>query len=305
MSKRIDEIKRRASAAAQKGARAIREGARAASEKIQMARQEISRIDSQYGVSRKLSEAASRAAASAKEAAQEAGIADKVERAQEVASDLLGQAQKYYEGAASAARAASGAARLPASMLEAMARARQWIKQNPGKAAAVGISFAAGVRAGSAFPSLDVTILGAGSSGNWFFHSAIAPYVLRRLLERYEAHLKRQEELINKGEVDQSERERLEFERDLIKYVGAPLLGAFSAAVGAGLIKEALAGAVVTGFPIDLILGGNRLLSSIWLFGNGVVCLETSYKFFMVALADQEQVARMVRDIKALLPRVN
>jgi hypothetical protein len=276
MSRKIDEVKRKVSAAArelgQKGTQAMREGARAASDLIE-----------------ELSDAARRAAASAKEAALGAG------RAEQIASDLLGRAQKYYEGAAGAARTACGAARLPSSMLKAVARARQWIKENPGKAAIAGLSFIVGARAGSAFPSLDVVILGAGSSGNWLLHSAIAPYGLRKLLERYEAHLKRQEEL------GQSERERLEFERDLIKYVGAPLLGAFSVAVGASLLKEALAGTIVTGFPINLVLGGNPLLSSIWFFGNGVVCLSAGYEFFMIALADQEEVARIVRDIKALL----
>jgi hypothetical protein len=56
------------------------------------------------------------------------------------------------------------------------------------------------------------------------------------------------------------------------------------------------------GFPINLILGGNPLLSSIWLFGNGLVCFHNGYKFFMMALADQEDAERLVRDIKGLLP---
>ena len=58
----------------------------------------------------------------------------------------------------------------------------------------------------------------------------------------------------------------------------------------------------MTGFPINIVLGGNPLLSSIWLFGNGLVCFHTGYKFIMMALADQDDVARVVRDIKGLLP---
>jgi hypothetical protein len=164
------------------------------------------------------------------------------------------------------------------------------------------LAFIAGTRAGSAFSSLDVVLLGAGGAGNWFFHSAIAPYGLRKLSEKYEAHLKRQEELIRDGKLTEAERSRVKFQRDAAKYVGAPLLGAFSVAAGAGLVFEAVSGGAVAGFPINIVLGGNPLLSSIWLFGNGLVCFHNGYKFFMMALADQEDVARVVRDIKGLLP---
>jgi len=149
---------------------------------------------------------------------------------------------------------------------------------------------------------LDVVLLGAGGAGNWLFHSAIAPYGLRKLAEKYEAYLKRQEELIREGKLTEAERDRAKFQRDAAKYVGAPLLGAFSIAAGAGLVAEAFTGGAVAGFPINLVLGGNPMLSSIWLFGNGLVCFYNGYKFFMIALANQEDVARVVRDIKGLLP---
>ena len=58
----------------------------------------------------------------------------------------------------------------------------------------------------------------------------------------------------------------------------------------------------ITGAPISWILGGNPLLDGIWLFANGVLCFYQGYKFFMVALAGQEEVARVVREIRALLP---
>jgi len=35
---------------------------------------------------------------------------------------------------------------------------------------------------------------------------------------------------------------------------------------------------------------------------NGVVCIQQGYKFFMIALRDQEDVHRIVRAIKGLLP---
>ena len=122
------------------------------------------------------------------------------------------------------------------------------------------------------------------------------------MTERYTAYLKEQEQRIAKGELDEAERARLEFQRNLTKYVGAPLLGAFSVAAGTTLIASAFSGATVTGFPVSLLIGANPLLNGIWFFANGVICISEGYKFFMIALADQEEVARVVREIKGLLP---
>jgi hypothetical protein len=52
----------------------------------------------------------------------------------------------------------------------------------------------------------------------------------------------------------------------------------------------------------QLQFGGGRLLEGVWLFANGVICFHQGYKFFMIALADQQEVARVVREIKGLLP---
>src|SRR5215212_2953181 len=49
-------------------------------------------------------------------------------------------------------------------------------------------------------------------------------------------------------------------------------------------------------------LGGNPFLDGVWLFANGVICFHQGYKFFMIALANQEEVSRVVREIKGLLP---
>jgi hypothetical protein len=49
-------------------------------------------------------------------------------------------------------------------------------------------------------------------------------------------------------------------------------------------------------------LGGNPFLDGVWLFANGVICFHQGYKFFMIALADQAEVAKVVREIKGLLP---
>jgi hypothetical protein len=334
MPSKLDELRRRAEEAARqlderfeikskldKGARvttdALRKSAEVASSTIDAAREEVSRLDREHKVTERVSESARKAANAAEDAIRRSGVQEKASEAasdasqkasevfddaKEKASDFFGDARRYYEQATGAARASASAARLPSSLLSSLASARRWAKKNPGKAAAVSLAFIAGTRAGTAFSSLDVVLLGAGGAGNWLFHSAIAPYALRKLSEKYESYLKRQEELMRDGKLSEAEQARIKFQRDAAKYVGAPLLGAFSIAAGAGLVAEAVTGGAVTGLPINIILGGNPALSSIWMFGNGLVCFYNGYKFFMMALGDQEDVARVVRDIKGLLP---
>jgi len=336
MPSKLDELRRRAEDAARQmdekfeirskldqGARAatdaLRKGVDAASSAVNAAKEEASRIDREHRVSERVTENARRATNAARETVRDSGIKDKAasaaseaskrateaaSEAKQTASDLFGEAKKFYENASGAARSGVSAARLPTSVLGALASARSWAKKNPGKAAVVSLAFIAGARAGSAFSSLDVVLLGAGGAGNWFFHSAIAPWSLRKLAEKYDSYLKQQEKLIREGNLSEAEQSRIKFQRDAAKYVGAPLLGAFSVAAGAGLVAEAFTGGAVAGFPVNLILGGNPMLSSIWLFGNGLVCFYNGYKFFMMAIGDQEEVARVVRDIKGLLPAV-
>jgi hypothetical protein len=272
----------------------------------EIAREEVSRVDREHEVSRKVSEGSRRVADAAQEVIRNSGVKEKtgefVDDAKTVVSDIFGDAKNYYSTATGAARASTSAARLPSSIIGAVTSARDWIHRNPGKAAVVSLAIVAGARAGSAFSSLDVAVLGAGGAGAWLFHSAVLPYGLRKLSQKYETYLKKQEQLIREGKLSEAEQARVRFERNAAKYVGAPLLGAFSVAAGAGLVYEAVTGGVVTGFPISLVLGGNPLLSSIWLFGNGLICFHNGYKFFMMALGDQEEVQRVVRDLKGLLP---
>ncbi len=285
---------------------ALRKGADVVTSGIDAARNEATRINEEYKITERVSDTAKKAADKVDQTLTDTGIKKKagevIDDAKTTANDIFGEAKGYYETATGAAKTSVSAARLPASVLSALTTARDWIKEHPGKATIVSLALIAGTRAGTAFSALDVTLLGAGGAGNWLFHSAVVPYGLRKLSGKYEAYLKRQEELIREGQLDEAERARIKFQRDAAKYVGAPLLGAFSIAAGAGLVAEAFTGGAVTGFPINLVLGGNPLLSSIWLFGNGLVCFHNGYKFFMMALGDQDDVARVVRDIKGLLP---
>lgn len=297
--------------AARTAGEALRTGTDVAMSGIDAARKAAGQIHIDPRISSQAKEAASAASDAAKAAAVEASdVARNVTAslrtganfAKDQASDFFGDARQYYEAASSAASAGASAATVAASLVGAVNSAKVWVKENPGKATVVTLSLIAGVRAGAAWPGLDVVILGAGSSGHWLFHSAVASYGMYKLSDKYMGYLKERERMLAEGRLTEAERSRVEFQRNAAKYVGAPLLGAFSVAAGAALIAEAFTGGTVIGFPVNLILGGNPLLSSIWLFGNGVVCFHNGYKFFMMALAKEEDVQRVVHELKGLLP---
>jgi hypothetical protein len=275
-----------------------------ANEAANAAREQFNKLDDQYKVKENVRQTAAKAEERVREGAETVQTnAEKFSKtAEETAREVFGNAQTYYRRAEQAYNFSAGGARITEAAMKGVEKARAWIKENPGKSAAVTFSMIAGIRAGSALPELGATILGASAGGNWFFHSALPIFGMRKLTERYNEYLKEQERLLAEGKLDEAERSRVEFQRKLTKYVGAPLLGAFSMAAGASLIGAAFSGATVTGFPLSLILGANPLLNGIWFFANGVVCITEGYKFFMIALADQDEVQRVVREIKGLLP---
>lgn len=268
------------------------------------AREQFDKLDDQFKVTDNLRDTASKAQGTVREGAQTAQeSADRFSKAAEdTAREVFGSAQTYYKRAGQAYNFGASGARVTEAALSGFEKAREWIKENPGKTAGVTFSMIAGVRLGSALPDLGMSILGAGAAGNWFFHSALPIVGIRKLTEKYNEYLKDQEKLLAEGKLDETDRSRIEFQRNMTKYVGAPLLGAFSVAAGATMIGAAFSGATVSGFPLSLILGANPLLNGIWFFANGVVCISEGYKFFMIALADQEEVERVVREIKGLLP---
>lgn len=179
------------------------------------------------------------------------------------------------------------------SAVKTVQKTTDWISEKPLEAAATGVSMAVGAGLGVVF---------TGVSSHWLFNSALPAWSVQKASEQFQNYLKSHDELIKSGELTQAEAERIRFERDIAKRVGAPLLGAFSFASGAVLMTNVFNPKTITGFPIDLLLGGNPLLEGVWFFGNGLVCFKTSYDFFMFALEDHEEVQRMVREIKGLLP---
>ena len=179
------------------------------------------------------------------------------------------------------------------SAIKTVQKTSVWISDNPLQAATTGVSMAVGAGLG---------VVVTGISSHWLFNSALPAWSVQKASEQFQSYLKNQDELIKKGELSQAEAEKLQFERDIAKYVGAPLLGAYSFASGAVLMTNIFNPKTITGAPIDWLLGGNPLLEGVWFFGNGVVCLKTGYEFFMFALEDQEDVQRIVKELKGLLP---
>lgn len=179
------------------------------------------------------------------------------------------------------------------SAFKTVQKTSDWIAEKPLQAATTGVSVAVGAGLGIVF---------TGISSHWLFNSALPAWSVQKASEQFQNYLKSQDELVEKGELTQAETEKIQFERDIAKRIGAPLLGAFSFASGAVMMTNILNPKTITGAPIDWILGGNPLLEGVWFFGNGVVCFKTSYDFFMFALEDQEDVQNIVKEIKGLLP---
>ena len=274
---------------------AARRGAETVAGSAERLREEAERLTEDEEVS----EAARRAANETVRNVKRAGKA-----VREVAGDtgkrVFDDAKTYYDRASSFYDAGARFTRASTATTTGLLKARDWIKENPGTAAVVSVSLVLGIRAGAAFPGLDAVLL--GSHPHWLTHSALPVYGLRKAGEKFDNYLKKQEELVGRGELDEAAQQRAEFERKIAKYVGAPLLGAFSCAAGAAMWAQIFQPGAITGAPISWLLGGNPFLDGVWLFANGVICFHQGYKFFMIALANQDEVARVVREIKGLLP---
>lgn len=229
------------------------------------------------------------------EAGKAAG--DVIDAAGEKAGEIFDDArQTVGKGAKSVSKAISYGARWSRtvdSAMKSISKASGWVQENPMRAAATGASMAVGAGLGVVF---------TGISSHWLFNSALPAWSVKKISERFNLYLKSRETLMEKGRLSAAETERIKFERDIAKYVGAPLLGAFSFASGAVMMTNVVNPRTITGAPISWLLGGNPLLEGAWFFGNGLVCFKTSCDFFIIALDGQEDVEKMVREAKGLLP---
>lgn len=280
------------------GARVAGEAARKGAETMASGAERLRAEAERIADDEEANDAARFAAGGVKKAGQV--MRDVADDAGKRAGNVLGDAKTYYDRASQFVDTGARVTRASTAATVGLLKARDWIKENPGKTAIISVSLVLGIRAGVAFPGLDAVLL--GSHPHWLTHSALPVYGLRKAGEKFDSYLKKREELIARGEVDEAERERIEFERKIAKYVGAPLLGAFSCAAGAAMWAQIFQPGAITGAPISWLLGGNPFLDGVWLFANGVICFHQGYKFFMIALANQDEVARVVREIKGLLP---
>jgi hypothetical protein len=283
----VGESARVAGEAAKRGAETMANGA----EKLRAEAERLSE-DEEVG------EATRRAAQGVKFAGEK--FRDVAGDASKKAGEVFDDAKKHYDRASQVFDKGARLTRASSAATVGILKAKDWIKENPGKAAVVSVSLVLGIRAGAAFPGLDAVLIGAHP--HWLTHSALPVYGLRKAGEKFDSYLKKREELIGRGELTEAEQQRVEFERNIAKYVGAPLLGAFSCAAGAAMWAQIFQPGPIVGAPISWLLGGNPFLDGVWLFANGVICFHQGYKFFMIALANQEEVARVVREIKGLLP---
>jgi hypothetical protein len=291
----VDQSSRAAGEAAKRGAQTIKSGAG-------KLRVEAERLADEGEVG----DTARRAADEAVRGAEEAGkiifdaAGDVGKQAGKKAGEVFDEAKGYYDRASQFYDAGAKVTRASTAASAGILKAREWIKENPGKAALVSFSLVMGVRMGAALPGIDAVLLGAHP--HWLTHSALPIFGARKLSEKFNDYLRKQEELIAAGQLDEAERKRVEFQRNITKYVGAPLLGAVSCAAGAAMFAQILQPGSVVGAPVSWLIGGNPFLGGVWLFANGVICFHEGYKFFMIALADQDEVNRVVREIKGLLP---
>jgi hypothetical protein len=298
ISNLVDQSSRAAGEAAKRGAQSVKSGA----EKLRVEAERLADQGDVGDTARRAADEAVRGAEGASKIIIDAA-GDVGKQAGKKAGEVFDEAKGYYDRASQFYDTGAKVTRASTAASAGILKAREWIKENPGKAALVSVSLVMGVRMGSALPGIDAVLLGAHP--HWLTNSALPIFGARKLSEKFNDYLKKQEELIAAGQLDEAERKRVEFQRNITKYVGAPLLGAVSCAAGAAMFAQILQPGSVVGAPVSWLIGGNPFLGGVWLFANGVICFHEGYKFFMIALADQDEVNRVVREIKGLLPAIS
>jgi hypothetical protein len=297
LKEKLGESARAVVETAQKGAERIK----AEAEKSEVGKTAVKVAEETFKTAEETAKKAWSASEPIRDVAEDAGgkagdaVKEAGKKAGEVIGDALGTVEAGVKRVSKALNFGAGWTRTFDSAFKSLSSASSWIQERPLQAAATGASMAVGAGLGVVF---------TGISSHWLFNSAIPAWSVKKLGEQFNEYLKKQEELIEKGELSEAEAESIRFERDIAKRIGAPLLGAFSFASGAVLMTNVLNPKTITGAPLDWLIGGNPLLEGVWFFGNGLVCFKTSYDFFMIALDGQQDVQRMVREIKGLLPSV-
>jgi hypothetical protein len=296
---KIEESARVVAETAQKGAEKIK----AEAEKSEVGKQAVRAAGDTIRAANETAKKAWDASEPVRGSAEDAG-----EKAVEAASDVIGTVSKkageLFDDAkdtvTSGAKTFTGLFNFGASWsrtfdstVRSISKASTWVQENPLQAAATGASMAVGAGLGVVF---------TGISSHWLFNSALPAWSVKKIGESFNDYLRIQEEKIADGDMDAAKAERIKFEADIARRIGAPMLGAFSFASGAVMMTNILNPKEVTGAPISWLLGGNPMLEGVWFFGNGLVCFKTSYDFFMIALEGDKDVESIVREVNGMLP---
>lgn len=306
LSEKIEEGSKVILETAQKGAERIK----AETEKTEVGKQAVKAAESTIKTAGEAAQKAWKASGPIREAAEDVGekVGDVAKEVGRSASDVVTSAgnnaeravDEVFETVGKGIGMASRVVSFGSTWGQTFESARKtfnntvdWVEKNPLQAAASGASIVVGAGLGAVL---------TGISSHWLLNSALPVWSLNKIGEQFNGYLKSREDLIDKGELDEAEIERVRFERDIARKIGAPLLGAFSFASGVVLMTNVLNPKTITGFPFAWLIGGNPFLEGIWFFGNGVVCFKTSYDFFMIALEDQSDVQRIIKNVRGLLP---
>src|SRR5260221_12832852 len=195
----VEDTARVAGDAARKGARTVADGA-------EQLRAEASRFADENN----LRETAGKAVDEAKRRAKDAGkiIRDAAGPAGKKAEKVFDEAVDYATTATKLGGTGVRATRATAAATAGLMKAKEWVKENPGKAAAVSFSLILGVRLGASFPGIDAVLL--GSHPHWFTHSALPVLGLKKVSEKFDEYLQKQEARIAAAGLNDDERERVE-----------------------------------------------------------------------------------------------
>ena len=295
LKEKIEEGTRVAVETAQKGAGYIK----AEAEKTEVGKHAVKVADDVISTANEAAKTAWNVSEPARDVAADAGakaggiVVDVAVKAGEIINDATKVVGKNAKRVSNIVGIGSSLSTTVDAGIRSAKKAVDWAAEDPLRAATTGVSMAIGAGLGVVF---------TGLSSHWLLNSALPTWSVKKLAENFDGYLKRREELIENGRLSEADAERIQFERDIAKRIGAPLLGAFSFASGAVMMTNVLDPKNITGFPLGNIIGGNPLLEGVWFFGNGMVCFKTSYDFFMIALDGQEDVEKMVNEIKGILP---
>ena len=162
------------------------------------------------------------------------------EKAGEVFEEARGSVETSAQRFAKAVGLGVSWTRTIDSAFKTVRKTSDWIQENPLQAATTGVSVVVGAGLGAGFTLL---------SSHWFFNSALPFWSVKKISEQFTGYLENQEKLIKEGELTKAEAERIRFERDIVKYAGAPLLGAFSCGAGAMMWANIFSPKTITGAP--------------------------------------------------------